>query len=89
MIDFQYAGDVEFLVKALATATYESGFVEPDVPFFVPAAFGSPDTWELSGANSHKLFPKGDGHFTLADRNFCEKRRARWISVLGSFGVAC
>lgn len=85
MICFKFAGDPESLAKALAATVYDSD--ESVGPFFVPGTGGALDFWDLSGANSHKLFVKGDGNFLLADRSFCEKRSARWIAVLREFGI--
>lgn len=84
MIRFRYTLPAETIAHALAPAVYP----HPDAaetPFYVDE---TPERWELSGANDHKLYmPRGDGVYAIGDRYHDPDRRARFLAVLAELGA--
>lgn len=72
------------IARALAAAVYpHPDAAEP--PFYVGE---TPNRWELSSANNHKLYmPKWDDVYAIGDRYNDPDRRARFLAVLAELGA--
>ena len=84
MIRFRSPLPAETIAHALAPAVYP----HPDAaetPFYVGE---TPNRWELSSANNHKLYmPKGDGVYAIGARYHDPDRHARFLAVLAELGA--